>query len=220
MPSSTAKFAYNLRLPGQVFDGQAGLHQNGFRDYDPAIGGYPQSDPLGLGGGINTYVYVGGNPVSNIDVFGLFSYPGHVGVTKTALGGDTSFPGLPGQVAGVDFAEGSQDPVNSFWHAMSDGVTDQPAWLAEDLFNDYVDTQIASCTIAGLARALYAVQDSAARGHKGFQPWSGGATPLHIPSARHINGDWNPSRAEKAAAVQKSKGIIQRFKQSCSCATH
>ena len=37
--------AYNLRFPGQVFDGQAGLHQNGFRDSDPAIGRYPTADP-------------------------------------------------------------------------------------------------------------------------------------------------------------------------------
>ena len=35
-------------LPGQVFDGQAGLHANVFRDYDPAVGRYPQSDPIGL----------------------------------------------------------------------------------------------------------------------------------------------------------------------------
>jgi RHS repeat-associated protein len=38
--------AYNLRFPGQVFDGQAGLHQNYFRDYDPAIGRYVESDPI------------------------------------------------------------------------------------------------------------------------------------------------------------------------------
>ena len=27
----------NVILPGQIFDGQAGLHDNGFRDYDPAL---------------------------------------------------------------------------------------------------------------------------------------------------------------------------------------
>ena len=36
--ASGRTFAYNLRFPGQIFDGQAGLHQNGFRDYDPAVG--------------------------------------------------------------------------------------------------------------------------------------------------------------------------------------
>lgn len=63
--------AYNLRFPGQLFDGQAGLHANGFRDFDPAIGRYPQSDPIGLRGGINTYSYVKGNPVNSIDRLGL-----------------------------------------------------------------------------------------------------------------------------------------------------
>jgi RHS repeat-associated protein len=50
-PAGVGAFTYNLRLPGQVFDGQAGLHQNGFRDYDPATGGYVESDPIGLAAG-------------------------------------------------------------------------------------------------------------------------------------------------------------------------
>jgi len=46
-------FAYNLRFPGQVFDGQEGLHYNYYRDYDTAIGRYPTADPYGLAGGLN-----------------------------------------------------------------------------------------------------------------------------------------------------------------------
>jgi len=50
-----------------VFDGEAGLHQNYFRDFDPAIGRYAQSDRLGLMAGVNTYTYANGNPIQYRD---------------------------------------------------------------------------------------------------------------------------------------------------------
>jgi RHS repeat-associated protein len=63
--------AQNLRLPGQYADQDTGYYHNGFRDYDPSLGRYVQSDPIGLLGGLNAYAYAGGNPLRNIDPLGL-----------------------------------------------------------------------------------------------------------------------------------------------------
>jgi RHS repeat-associated protein len=70
-PSGLGTFDCNLRLPGQYFDRETNLHYNYFRDYGPGIGRYVQSDPIGLGGGVNTYGYVGGKPLSFTDPLGL-----------------------------------------------------------------------------------------------------------------------------------------------------
>ncbi|QLQ33444.1 MAG: RHS domain-containing protein [Candidatus Thiothrix singaporensis] len=60
----------NLRFPGQYYDAESGLHQNWHRTYDPSLGRYISSDPIGLAGGVNAYGYVGQSPLNLIDPSG------------------------------------------------------------------------------------------------------------------------------------------------------
>ena len=71
----------NLRLPGQFYDEETGLHDNGFRTYDPLSGNYLQPDPLGYPDGPNPYRYAQGDPVNRIDPTGLYAADVHYYMT-------------------------------------------------------------------------------------------------------------------------------------------
>lgn len=72
-PGSTIDFSF--RFPGHWYDAETGLHYNRFRYYDPVLGRYLQSDPIGLAGGLNLYGYCGGNPLTRVDVRGTCPDP-------------------------------------------------------------------------------------------------------------------------------------------------
>ena len=57
----------NLRFPGQYYDVETGLYYNYYRYYDPVSGRYVTSDPIGLVGGLNTFIYANQNPTYYLD---------------------------------------------------------------------------------------------------------------------------------------------------------
>lgn len=68
--NSGAYFEQPLRLPGQYFDEETGLHYNLFRYYAPECGRFVSQDPISIRGGLNLYRYAP-NPLRWIDPWGL-----------------------------------------------------------------------------------------------------------------------------------------------------
>jgi RHS repeat-associated protein len=110
-----------------VFDGQAGLHQNYFRDFDPATGRYVEPDPIGLYGGLDVYAYVDGNPISEIDPFGLMGAGGG-GAASHPLPCNCPKPPLapPGASCPANVSESRQHSLDPFW--FKDQVKNRSPW--------------------------------------------------------------------------------------------
>nr|HAC6701229.1 DUF4329 domain-containing protein [Salmonella bongori serovar 66:z65:-] len=62
-----------IRLPGQQYDEESGLHYNRHRYYSPGLGRYITQDPIGLAGGWNLYQYPL-NPIEKVDPLGLSAW--------------------------------------------------------------------------------------------------------------------------------------------------
>ena len=105
-PIGLPPFTYNPRFPGQLYDLETSTHYNYFRDYDPQTGRYVQSDPIGLGGGLNSYAYANDNPLMFSDPYGLF--------------GESDWPSL--QQGLVDVVTGFGDGINIFGFSPSKAI--------------------------------------------------------------------------------------------------
>ncbi|HFL6372843.1 TPA: RHS repeat-associated core domain-containing protein [Stenotrophomonas maltophilia] len=79
-------FELALRFPGQQATDSSGLFYNYQREYDPAVGRYSQSDPIGLDGGISTFSYADLTPQAKADPLGLATWTGTMTFAGTGVG--------------------------------------------------------------------------------------------------------------------------------------
>ncbi len=63
-----------LRISGQFYDEETGLHYNTMRFYDPDTGRFLTPDPLGYGDGMNYYAFCWNDPINYGDPYGLAGY--------------------------------------------------------------------------------------------------------------------------------------------------
>ena len=144
-------FSFPLRFPGQYFDTETATHYNYFRDYDPQIGRYVQSDPVGLAGGINTYPYVDGNPLSGTDPLGLLNFFVQGGGSLVVGGGGEGSIGFyvsnsPRNDVGIVVSGGAGGGVNVGLSLQIGGIQGEISNLAGDTNNTNLSSAIGSGT--------------------------------------------------------------------------
>jgi RHS repeat-associated protein len=136
-PDST--LVNNLRLPGQYFDSETGLHYNWHRYYEPGLGRYLTPDPIGFEGGINLYVYGASNPINSIDPDGQVPW---VLPILCAGGGCEA---VAGAITGIGIGLG----IGVLWNESTDndGCDD-----LERVCQERYDSDVASCRNIGKRR--------------------------------------------------------------------
>jgi RHS repeat-associated protein len=199
----------NLRFPGQYFDAETGQHYNYFRDYNPAIGRYVETDRIGLFGGINLYRYVQQNPIILKDRFGLWEDPGHTDLTQTAF---QTF-GNAFNATDIAIIVNANLNVDRLANQFNDAAHYMPGTreAADALINDLLRTAIQqqqagnrNAAMRSLGQCLHSVQDRSAH----FEQNAGWIA--HLPGGTDPD---NPTKHpnEYRRARNATEDIVRRF---------
>ncbi|AVF36277.1 hypothetical protein BV494_15670 [Rahnella sikkimica] len=100
------KLRQPIRMQGQHYDEESGLHYNRHRYYDPMLGRYITQDLIGLRGGWNLYAYVINKPLK-------YSYPKGLCVEDACILEGAAAIAIYGLLMGAAGNQGSQGKVNT-----------------------------------------------------------------------------------------------------------
>lgn len=129
------------------------VHYNYFRDYDPAIGRYVESDPWGLFGGSSTFAYVRGRPIRFSDRLGLAEDSISAAIESAIARGDIAR--LQGYLDAAGLSPAQEAAAQAGLKNILGRLTGNTKKLAEILGKKAKDVEkaIEQCKQAGLPRS-------------------------------------------------------------------
>jgi RHS repeat-associated protein len=209
----------NLRFPGQYFDSETGTHYNGHRDYNNELGRYIESDPIGLPGGINLYVYVLDSPINWIDPFGYFSGDIHISITNLALSKYGASQSSKDKInAGNVYVDRPDNFFNNNEHGMSNWGQYKSDAINRSLLFKENQLRLAidaakKCSFQEsffhLGQALHSIQDEIAHDFISL--------PTHLGDPEYSYRDHYPRESQYREATSISERYIERYLKELGC---
>jgi RHS repeat-associated protein len=87
-PLAAGRVGNRFMFTGREYDYETGLYHYRARIYNPGIGRFMQTAPVGYGDGMNWYLYCGNNPIGLVDPYGLCGVKGQYSSCFRGAGGD------------------------------------------------------------------------------------------------------------------------------------
>jgi len=109
---TTQQVELPLRFSNQYYDEETGYHYNEQRYYDPSVGRYLRTDPIGIAGGLNPYSFALNNPLKYVDPDGRYALPSF---------GSFNFNGVSAEDFAIGGLNSSIDTVAGIIHEASFG---------------------------------------------------------------------------------------------------
>ena len=184
--ANSVAFDLPLRLPGQRYDAETGLHYNYFRDYDPSTGRYQESDPIGLDGGdLNTYRYVASTPLTWTDIEGL-----RVQSPTMGNGPGAGWGGIVTGIGGLGGGAAISNAINSKGDAESSSSSSSSSESSASCLRDNCGKMLEDCEIANATKKVKIPCFACFQQCQGQGKW-----PNHIPLWTTIPGNYKRSCA-------------------------